>query len=126
MKKIICLLTAIIIMVTLCGCGGKKNDLIGDWALVSSGGGRFGYMLRFEKNGTMLCTPGLGSNAVIKSLDDEFVRMQNYYQIAYRIKNDKVIELTVTVFDEKLKLTIEYTLDEDTLIFDDETYKRIS
>ena len=112
-------------MLTLAGCGSKNANLVGDWAVVSRGTSRFGYALRFERDGRMYCVPENDSGAV-RSIDEEFRRMCGYYSLNYKIKNSQTLELTVTVFGAEATLKVDYQIDGDVLIFDGGTYRRLN
>jgi uncharacterized SAM-binding protein YcdF (DUF218 family) len=126
MKRILAfIILAAALLMPLSGCEDRKARLIGDWTLVSEGGGRFGYMLRFEKSGAMYCMPGLTGGVSVRSVDEEFGRMRRYYSIYYNVKTDRIIELRINVFDNDITLEIDYSVDGDVLVFDGTAYRRI-
>lgn len=126
MKKIAVLIVAIVFVAVLTGCSGRDAQIVGDWEIVLENAERFGRYLRFEKSGAMYCTPGIGKNDTVRNIEDEFKRMADYYEISYSAKKNRVVELTITVFGEKVTVAVEYAVDGDVLIFDGKTYRRLT
>ena len=126
MKRFIAAGIVMFIIMSLAGCTGSSAKLNGDWEIVSGSVERFGSYLRFNKDGSMYCTPGLKGGDVIKSIEDEFNKMSKYYAIEYHARKNKKMELTIEVLGAKVTTEVAYTLDGDVLIFDGRTYKRIA
>lgn len=124
MRKTIVLVIILVFVFAMSGCGNKNANLVGDWAVVSQGTSRFGYMLRFERDGRMYCAPEMNSGT-IRSIDEEFRRTSSYYSLNYKIKDSKTLELAVTIFGVEIILKVDYKIDGDSLIFDGGTYRRL-
>ena len=121
MKKIICLYVTAAFILTLIGCNaGKRSDLIGDWILVSGEDSRFGRILRFQKDGELLCVPNARFSV---DIDIALENSKCYFTVDYKIKTN-AIKLTVIVFEYEFKMTVSYALEKDTLVFDGSTYAR--
>ena len=126
MKRFISAVIVIIVMLSFAGCAGKSAQLAGDWEIVSGSVERFGRYMRFCRDGSMYCTPGLTGSDVIRSIEDEFNQMSKYYAIEYRIRKNGTAELAIEVLGAMATTEVAYTLDGDVLIFDGRTYKRIA
>ncbi len=123
MKRLLCILLIVALFV-LGGCVSPSEDLVGDWILIY-GESEFGYLLRFEKDGAMLCTPGIANGSEAKDHAKALEAMADYMTITYTVKNFKTVVLTVQVFSTSIQLDIDYQRQDDVLIFGTGTYLKV-
>lgn len=125
MKRLRIFVCVMMLVLSLAACSSKQAELVGDWVLVQ-GDSRFGSVLRFTEDGALLFAPALHSADNTTDINTALAQMLAYYEIAYQVKNDKTIELTITIFSASLEMDVSYSQNEDVLIFDDATYRRIT
>jgi len=126
MKRMTAIFLSLLLVLTLSGCAGRAKDLLGDWAIAYGEAGRFGYMIRFAKSGEFFCTPGYDSAIAIGNLDAAYKQTRRSMQLEYELISDRRMRVQVLVLGEKIKMTIAYTLEGDSLLFDGCNYRRVS
>ncbi len=132
MKKWIALLLAALLMLSLVGCGGGKNGLVGKWQIVDAETAtEYGLGIEFTKDGELHY--GLTAD-VLAGLTEEEVSDEDLeaalgalMTIKYKVKSDTEMEITISAMLGLAKetATVEYKLDGDTLFFDGATYTRV-
>ena len=130
MKKLLAIILAALMLLSLaaCGSGGNKQAIIGTWKLVDEETQtEYGLGLQFTKDGKL--NYGLTADDLTTLTGDEDVDKALSYlmSIEYKIKSDTEMEVTVsTLFGlQKESTTVTYSLDGDTLEFDGAVYTRV-
>ena len=129
MKRLLAILLAAVLLLSLTACGGNKKDIVGTWELVDKETQtEYGLGLEFTKDGKLHY--GLTEDDLTTLTGDEDVDKALSYlmSIEYKIKSDTEMEITVKAMFglAKEKTVIPYSLDGDTLVFDGNTYARVT
>ena len=124
MKKLLAILLAAMLLLSLTACGGgNEQSIVGTWKLVNAEEETdYGLQIEFTKKGELIY--GATEDELAEGMLDGLDALVN---IEYKILSDTEMELTVSAF---LGLasesdTVAYRLDGDTLEFDGATYTRI-
>lgn len=130
MKRLLALLLAAMMLLSLAACGGSKNEknIIGTWALVDKETEtEYGLGIEFTKEGEMRY--GLTEDVLTSLTGDEDVdaALDLLMSIKYKIKSDTEMEVTVSAMFGLAKetTTVLYELDGDSLTFDGVHYQRV-
>ena len=132
MKKLLALLLALLMLASLCACGGNKKDIVGVWQIIDvESATEYGVGIEFTKDGKMRygvtedMLDDLGSDA--DAWEDAMAGLEYLMTIEYKVKNDTEMEITMKALFglAKEKVTVEYELDKDTLTFDGAVYQRV-
>ena len=129
MKKILAILLAGLMLLSLASCGGNPNKkaIVGTWKLVDTETEtEYGLGIQFTDDGKVrygLTEDMFGDDEYI---DEALAGLDMLMTIEYEIKSDTEMELTAkALFGLASESdTVEYKLDGDTLIFDGVTYTR--
>ena len=128
MKKLLAILLAAILLVSLCACGGgNKKDIVGTWHILDeSTRTEYGIGIQFEKDGTLrygLTEEMFGEDVT----EEDLAALDILMKMEYKIKSDTEMEVTMKALLglAKEKTTVTYSLDGDTLVFDGVTYTRV-
>ena len=129
MKRLLAILLAAVLLLSLTACGGNKKDIVGTWELVDKETQtEYGLGLEFTKDGKLHY--GLTEDDLTTLTGDEDVDKALSYlmSIEYKIKSDTEMEITMKALLglAKEKTLIPYSLDGDTLVFDGNTYARVT
>ena len=129
MKRLLAILLAAVLLLSLTACGGNKKDIVGTWELVDKETQtEYGLGLEFTKDGKHHY--GLTEDDLTTLTGDEDVDKALSYlmSIEYKIKSDTEMEITMKALFglAKEKTVIPYSLDGDTLVFDGNTYARVT
>ena len=129
MKRLLAILLAAVLLLSLTACGGNKKDIVGTWELVDKETQtEYGLGLEFTKDGKLYY--GLTEDDMTTLSGDEDVDKALSYlmSIEYKIKSDTEMEITMKALLglAKEKTVIPYSLDGDTLVFDGNTYARVT
>lgn len=129
MKRLLAILLAAVLLLSLTACGGNKKDIVGTWELVDKETQtEYGLGLEFTKDGKLHY--GLTEDDLTTLTGDEDVDKALSYlmSIEYKIKSDTEMEITMKALFglAKEKTVIPYSLDGDTLVFDGNTYARVT
>ena len=129
MKRLLAILLAAVLLLSLTACGGNKKDIVGTWELVDKETQtEYGLGLEFTKDGKLHY--GLTEDDLTTLTGDEDVDKALSYlmSIEYKIKSDTEMETTMKALFglAKEKTVIPYSLDGDTLVFDGNTYARVT
>ena len=129
MKRLLAILLAAVLLLSLTACGGNKKDIVGTWELVDKETQtEYGLGLEFTKDGKLHY--GLTEDDLTTLTGDEDVDKALSYlmSIEYKIKSDTEMEITMKALLglAKEKTVIPYSLDGDTLVFDGNTYARVT
>ena len=129
MKRLLAILLVAVLLLSLTACGGNKKDIVGTWELVDKETQtEYGLGLEFTKDGKLHY--GLTEDDLTTLTGDEDVDKALSYlmSIEYKIKSDTEMEITVKAMFglAKEKTVIPYSLDGDTLVFDGNTYARVT
>lgn len=135
MRKVIALLLALVMALSLVGCAGNPNKkaIIGTWELVDAETeNEYGLGIEFTDDGKLrygLTEDVLAgfADADQAEVDEAMEGMDMLMTIEYKIKSDTEMEITASALLglAKESETVEYTLDGDTLTFDGATYQRV-
>ena len=130
MKKLLAIVLAALMLLSLAACGGSstKKAIIGTWKLVDEETQtEYGLGIQFTKDGKIHY--GLTAEDLTTLTGDEDVDKALSYlmSIEYEIKSDTEMEVTVSAMFglAKESTVIAYSLDGDTLEFDGATYTRV-
>ena len=130
MKKLLAIILAALMLLSLAACAGtgNKQAIIGTWKLVDEETQtEYGLGLQFTKDGKL--NYGLTEDDLTTLTGDEDVDKALSYlmSIEYKIKSDTEMEVTVSALFglSKESSTVAYSLDGDTLVFDGATYTRV-
>ncbi len=127
MKKLTVIILALCLLLLLSACGGNKKDIVGTWHIVDEATQtEYGLGIQFEKDGTLrygLTEEMFGENVS----EDDLAALDILMKMEYKIKSDTEMEITMKAFMglAKEKVTVTYSLDGDTLVFDGGTYTRV-
>ena len=129
MKKILAILLAGLMLLSLASCGGSPNKkaIVGTWKLVDTETEtEYGLGIQFTDDGKVrygLTEDMFGDD---EDIDEALAGLDMLMTIEYEIKSDTEMELTAkALFGLASESdTVEYKLDGDTLIFDGVTYTR--
>ena len=128
MKKILALFLAAMMLLSLSACGGgNKKDIVETWHIVDeTTQTEYGLGIQFEKDGTLRY--GLTEEMFGEDVSEEDLAALDFLmKMEYKIKSDTEMEVTMKAFMglAKEKVTVTYSLDGDTLVFDGVTYTRV-
>lgn len=129
MKKLLALVLAALMLLTLTACGGgNKSAIVGTWKLVDEETNtEYGLGLQFTEDGKLHY--GLTLDDLTTLTGDENVdeALGMLMSIEYEIISDTEMEITVSAMFgfAKESTTVTYSLDGDTLTFDGATYTRV-
>lgn len=128
MKRLLAILLAAVLLLSLTACSGNKKNIVGTWELVDKETQtEYGLGLEFTKDGKLHY--GLTEDDLTTLTGDEDVDKALSYlmSIEYKIKSDTEMEITVKAMFglAKESSTVPYALDGDTLEFDGNTYTRV-
>lgn len=128
MKKLLAILLAAILLVSLCACGGgNKKDIVGTWHILDeTTQTEYGIGIQFEKDGTLrygLTEEMFGEDVT----EEDLAALDILMKMEYKIKSDTEMEVTMKALLglAKEKTTVTYSLEGDTLVFDGVTYTRV-
>ena len=128
MKKLLAILLAAMMLLSLSACGGgNKKDVVGTWHIVDeTTQTEYGLGIQFEKDGTLrygLTEEMFGEDVT----EEDLAALDILMKMEYKIKSDTEMEVTMKAFMglAKEKVTVTYSLDGDTLVFDGVTYTRV-
>lgn len=134
MKKILAFTLSLMMVLTLCACGGNKKDIVGMWQLVDTETEtEYGMGIEFTKDGELRygltedVLAGLTDGEMDSDdLEDAMEGLDMLMKIEYKIKSDTEMEVTASALFglAKESAVIPYQLDGDTLVFDGATYTR--
>ena len=128
MKKILAVLLAGLMLLSLASCGGSPNKkaIVGTWKLVDTETEtEYGLGIQFTDDGKVRY--GLTEDMFDGGdIDEALAGLDMLMTIEYEIKSDTEMELTAkALFGLASESdTVEYKLDGDTLVFDGVTYTR--
>ena len=132
MKKIFAMVLVLVMVFALASCGGSKNEknIVGVWKLVDTETEtEYGLGIEFTKDGKLRY--GL-TEEVFEAIgggdaEDVMDGLDLLMSIEYEIKSDTEMEITMKALMglAKEKVTVTYSLDGDTLVFDGVTYTRV-
>ena len=128
MKKLLALFLAAMMLLSLSACGGgNKKDIVGTWHIVDeTTQTEYGLGIQFEKDGTLRY--GLTEEMFGEDVSEEDLAALDFLmKMEYKIKSDTEMEVTMKALMglKKEKVTVTYSLDGDTLVFDGVTYTRV-
>lgn len=128
MKKILAIFLAAMMLLSLSACGGgNKKDIVGTWHIVDeTTQTEYGLGIQFEKDGTLRY--GLTEEMFGEDVSEEdLAALDLLMKMEYKIKSDTEMEVTMKTLMglAKEKVTVTYSLDGDTLVFDGVTYTRV-
>lgn len=135
MKRLFTIALALIMVLSLVGCGGSKNEkaIVGAWHIVDEETEtEYGLGIEFTKDGKLRY--GLTEELLAGLADGDeqdaaeaLEGLDMLMTIEYKIKSDTEMEVTVSALFglAKESETIPYSLDGDTLTFDGATYTRV-
>ena len=128
MKKILAIFLAAVMLLSLSACGGgNKKDIVGTWHIVDeTTQTEYGLGIQFEKDGTLRY--GLTEEMFGEDVSEEDLAALDFLmKMEYKIKSDTEMEVTMKALMglAKEKVTVTYSLDGDTLVFDGVTYTRV-
>ena len=128
MKKILAIFLAAVMLLSLSACGGgNKKDVVGTWHIVDeTTQTEYGLGIQFEKDGTLRY--GLTEEMFGEDVSEEDLAALDFLmKMEYKIKSDTEMEVTMKALMglKKEKVTVTYSLDGDTLVFDGVTYTRV-
>lgn len=135
MKRLFVIALALIMVLSLVGCGGSKNEktIVGAWHIVDEETEtEYGLGIEFTKDGKLRY--GLTEELLTGLADGDeqdaaeaLEGLDMLMTIEYKIKSDTEMEVTVSALFglAKESETIPYSLDGDTLTFDGATYTRV-
>ena len=129
MKKILAILLAGLMLLSLASCGGSPNKkaIVGTWKLVDTETEtEYGLGIQFTDDGKVrygLTEDMFGDD---EDIDEALAGLDMLMTIEYEIKSDTEMELTAKALFglASESNTVEYKLDGDTLVFDGVTYTR--
>ena len=128
MKKLLAIFLAAMMLLSLSACGGgNKKDIVGTWHIVDeTTQTEYGLGIQFEKDGTLRY--GLTEEMFGEDVSEEdLAALDILMKMEYKIKSDTEMEVTMKALMglAKEKVTVTYSLDGDTLVFDGVTYTRV-
>ena len=128
MKKLLAIFLAAMMLLSLSACGGgNKKDIVGTWHIVDeTTQTEYGLGIQFEKDGTLRY--GLTEEMFGEDVsEDDLAALDILMKMEYKIKSDTEMEVTMKALMglAKEKVTVTYSLDGDTLVFDGVTYTRV-
>ena len=128
MKKLLAIFLAAMMLLSLSACGGgNKKDVVGTWHIVDeTTQTEYGLGIQFEKDGTLRY--GLTEEMFGEDVSEEDLAALDFLmKMEYKIKSDTEMEVTMKALMglKKEKVTVTYSLDGDTLVFDGVTYTRV-
>lgn len=128
MKKLLAIFLAAMMLLSLSACGGgNKKDIVGTWHIVDeTTQTEYGLGIQFEKDGTLrygLTEEMFGEDVT----EEDLAALDILMKMEYKIKSDTEMEVTMKALLglAKEKVTVTYSLDGDTLVFDGVTYTRV-
>ena len=128
MKKLLAIFLAAMMLLSLSACGGgNKKDVVGTWHIVDeTTQTEYGLGIQFEKDGTLrygLTEEMFGEDVT----EEDLAALDILMKMEYKIKSDTEMEVTMKALMglAKEKVTVTYSLDGDTLVFDGVTYTRV-
>ncbi len=128
MKKLLAIFLAAMMLLSLSACGGgNKKDIVGTWHIVDeTTQTEYGLGIQFEKDGTLrygLTEEMFGEDVT----EEDLAALDILMKMEYKIKSDTEMEVTMKALMglAKEKVTVTYSLDGDTLVFDGVTYTRV-
>ena len=128
MKKLLAIFLAAMMLLSLSACGGgNKKDVVGTWHIVDeTTQTEYGLGIQFEKDGTLrygLTEEMFGEDVT----EEDLAALDILMKMEYKIKSDTEMEVTMKALMglAKEKVTVTYSLDGDTLVFDGATYTRV-
>ena len=128
MKKLLALFLAAMMLLSISACGGgNKKDVVGTWHIVDeTTQTEYGLGIQFEKDGTLrygLTEEMFGEDVT----EEDLAALDILMKMEYKIKSDTEMEVTMKALMglAKEKVTVTYSLDGDTLVFDGVTYTRV-
>jgi len=128
MKKLLAIFLAAMMLLSLSACGGgNKKDIVGTWHIVDeTTQTEYGLGIQFEKDGTLrygLTEEMFGEDVT----EEDLAALDILMKMEYKIKSDTEMEITMKALMglAKEKVTVTYSLDGDTLVFDGVTYTRV-
>ncbi len=127
MKKLTAIILAMLLLLLLSACGSSKKDIVGTWHIVDeTTQTEYGLGIQFEKDGTLrygLTEEMFGEDVT----EEELAALDFLMKMEYKIKSDTEMEITMKALMglAKEKVTVTYSLDGDTLVFDGGTYTRV-
>ena len=132
-KKLLALALVFLLILSLCACGGNnKKKIVGMWQIVDvDSATEYGVGIEFTKDGTLRygltadMLEGLGTDS--DAWEEAMSGLSYLMSIEYKIKSDTEMEITMKALLglAKEKVTVEYELDKDTLVFDGSVYRRV-
>ncbi len=133
MKKILTIVLAVMMLLTLSACGGHPNQsaIVGTWKLVDTETETdYGLGIEFTADGKIrygLTEDILTGLAEGENVDDAMAALDMLMTIEYKILSDSEMEITVSAMFGLAKEsdTTTYKLTGDTLEFDGATYTRV-
>ena len=131
-KKLFVLLLVLLMLVSLCACGGNKKNIVGVWQIVDvDSATEYGVGIEFTKDGKlrygvtedMLESLGSDSDAWEEAMEG----LDYLMSIEYKFKINNELEITMKALFglAKEKTTVPYELKGDTLTFDGAVYKKV-
>ena len=128
MKKVLIILMTLVMVFAMTACGGgNKKDIVGTWHIVDeTTQTEYGLGIQFEKDGTLRY--GLTEEMFGEDVSEEDLAALDFLmKMEYKIKSDTEMEVTMKALMglAKEKVTVTYSLDGDTLVFDGVTYTRV-
>ena len=130
MKRLLTLLLAAMMLLSLTACGGSENEknIIGTWELVDKETEtEYGLGIEFTKDGEMRY--GLTEDVLTSLTGDEDVdaALDMLMSIKYEITSDTEMEITISAMFglAKESTAVTYELNGDSLTFDGVTYQRV-
>ena len=128
MKKLLAIFLVAMMLLSLSACGGgNKKDIVGTWHIVDeTTQTEYGLGIQFEKDGTLrygLTEEMFGEDVT----EEDLAALDILMKMEYKIKSDTEMEVTMKALMglAKEKVTVTYSLDGDTLVFDGVTYTRV-
>ncbi len=133
MKKLLAILLAALMLLSLAACGSGSNAkaIVGTWELVDKETEtEYGLGIEFTKDGKLrygLTEEILAELSGEEDVDDALAGLDLLMSIEYKVKSDTEMEVTISAMFglAKEKTIIPYTLNGDTLTFDNADYKRV-
>ncbi len=133
MKKLLAIILAALLLLSLTACGGGANRaaIVGTWKAVDAETEtEYGLGMEFTKDGKLrygLTEDVFAGLAEGEDVEDVMAGLDMLMSIEYKIKSDTEMEITASALFglAKESSTVEYSLNGDTLIFDGVEYTRV-
>ena len=130
MKKLLAMILAALMLLSLAGCSGSGNKqaIVGTWKLVDEElETEYGVGIEFTKDGKLYYGLTAEDLTTLTGDEDADKALSYLMSIEYDIKSDTEMEVTVSALFglSKETTTVVYSLDGDTLEFDGATYARV-